>query len=183
LTGKRFGNITVVAFSGVDKTGHSTYLCRDDEGREKVISGTSVSRGRTKGIVFRGKHGHAVHVGENGSYKSLTYRSWMNMKTRCQNPNQMFFYIYGKVSICDPWLGERGFENFRADMGDRPAGTSLGRFGDLGNYESTNCAWQTPEEQKLEGRLKRSAADANLIVKYLVKVRRNYYKSYVPAAA
>jgi hypothetical protein len=32
-------------------------------------------------------------------------------------------------------------------MGERPPGTTLGRFGDMGPYEKSNCAWQTPAEQ------------------------------------
>jgi hypothetical protein len=40
-------------------------------------------------------------------------------------------------------------------MGERPAGTSLGRFGDIGNYEFENCAWQTPKQQAAEQKIKR----------------------------
>lgn len=37
--------------------------------------------------------------------------------------------------------------NFLADMELRPAGTTLGRFGDVGNYEKGNCAWMTKAQQ------------------------------------
>src|ERR1019366_2423600 len=33
-------------------------------------------------------------------------------------------------------------------MGERPKERTLGRFGDKGNYEPGNCAWQTPAEQR-----------------------------------
>lgn len=43
-------------------------------------------------------------------------------------------------------------------MGDRPEGTTLGRFGDTGNYEPGNVAWMTVEEQAAEQAKKRASA-------------------------
>jgi hypothetical protein len=59
------------------------------------------------------------------------------------------------VLVCERWRGEHGYENFLSDLGERPAGTSLGRFGDVGNYCKENCAWQTDAQQKLEQKIKR----------------------------
>jgi hypothetical protein len=58
------------------------------------------------------------------------------------------------VIICDRWQGEHGVENFIADMGERPEGTTLGRFGDVGDYEPGNVSWQTWKEQGTAKRLK-----------------------------
>lgn len=88
-------------------------------------------------------HGHAA----NGQL-TLTYRAWVNMKTRCLNPKRARFNDYGGrgIAICDRWMQ---FENFLADMGERPSGDhSVDRYPDVnGNYEPSNCRWATNLEQ------------------------------------
>lgn len=91
-------------------------------------------------IAFR--HGHAAK-GEHSS----TYRAWCSMRTRCLNPNRKTYVNYGGrgISVCERW---NLFENFLADMGERPEGRTLDRFPDPnGNYEPSNCRWATPQEQ------------------------------------
>ena len=72
------------------------------------------------------------------------------MKGRCLNPSSLRWRHYGGagVKVCDRWML---FSNFLADMGERPNGTTLGRFGDLGDYEPGNCQWQTSKEQAKAG--------------------------------
>jgi hypothetical protein len=79
-------------------------------------------------------------------YGTPENHSWQSMIQRCTNPNHKAWPEYGGigVKVCDRW---RTFETFYADLGPRPAGTTLGRFGDIGNYEPGNCKWMTGEEQ------------------------------------
>jgi len=76
------------------------------------------------------------------------------MRNRCFNPKNKRYAHYGAlgVTVCDRWLM---FETFLEDMGERPLGTTLGRFGDVDNYEPGNCKWMTPAEQGASMRLKR----------------------------
>jgi hypothetical protein len=74
--------------------------------------------------------------------------SWRSMKQRCLNPRNTRYESYGGkgISICDRWLV---FENFLADMGERPPGTSIDRYPNKdGNYEPGNCRWATRSEQE-----------------------------------
>jgi hypothetical protein len=68
------------------------------------------------------------------------------MLQRCLNPNVPSYLRYGGVgvTVCDRWLS---FKNFLEDMGPRPLDTTLGRYGDVGLYEKSNCAWQNSAEQ------------------------------------
>jgi hypothetical protein len=68
------------------------------------------------------------------------------MLMRCSNPHFAGWKDYGGrgIQVCDRWMQ---FENFLADMGQRPPGKSLDRINNDGNYEPSNCKWSTPKEQ------------------------------------
>lgn len=73
----------------------------------------------------------------HGMYGTPTYKSWAEMKSRCDHPERSKGH-YDDVSYCERWSK---FENFYEDMGDRPDGTSLDRIDTCGNYEPGNCRW------------------------------------------
>jgi hypothetical protein len=83
---------------------------------------------------------------KHGMYKSKVYHAWQTMRDRCNNSNNARFHRYGGrgITVCDRW---HEFDNFYADMGDAPHGTSLDRIDTDGNYEPSNCRWATPKQQ------------------------------------
>lgn len=84
---------------------------------------------------------------QNGLTNSPTYYSWKGMRQRCENPKDPSYGRYGALGIrvCERWSR---FENFLADMGIRPEGTTLDRKDVHGNYEPDNCRWATKEQQQ-----------------------------------
>jgi hypothetical protein len=90
------------------------------------------------------RHGHTRH-GYPQKYTE-TYMSWLSMRSRCRNPNASNYFLYGGrgIGICRRW---DLFENFLADMGERPVGKSLDRRNNDGDYTPENCRWATHSEQ------------------------------------
>jgi hypothetical protein len=169
LTGERFGRLVVLRRIPAGK--NSKFVCLCNCGNESIVQRPHLLQGDTKscgclareaqrrvGLSHRGvptKHGHCMTGG-----RSRTYGAFTGMLQRTGNPNNSKYRYYGganpPVIVCDRWNPNRGgsFKNFLADMGERPEGTTLGRFCDVGNYEPGNCAWQTYKEQGAEQRKK-----------------------------
>lgn len=93
------------------------------------------------------RHGY----GRTGVNRTPEYRTWDGMKQRCYNPNNVGYAGYGAlgITVCDRW--RYSFENFLADMGEKPepkSRYSIERIDGHGNYEPGNCKWATASEQQ-----------------------------------
>lgn len=160
LTGQRFGRLTVLRFSHTHNK-NARWMCICDCGKNAVIIGNNLTRGHTISCgcqrdesITRAQHGHArSHRGEK---LSATYHSWARMKQRCLNSRSDRFKFYGGrgIRVCERWFL---FENFLADMGERPPGLTLDRIENDKSYEPGNCRWATPKEQANNRRHTRSA--------------------------
>ena len=86
-----------------------------------------------------GKEAHPLFV---------TYR---NMVRRCTKTDDKDFPDYGGrgITVCERW---NSFDNFIADMGDKPVGYSLDRKDNSKGYSPDNCRWASPREQALNTR-------------------------------
>lgn len=144
-TGMKFGRLTVVALlPSRGRKRHWRCLC--ECGRTTDVSASNIGRCTFScGCLqqeARRKQRAALRHGMHGTPE---YRAWTSMRSRCSNPKVQAFKNYGArgISVCERWAS---FENFFADMGERPAGLELDRSNNDGNYEPANCRWTTRSE-------------------------------------
>ena len=113
---------------------------------------------------------------KHGMRNTPTYNSWCGLKKRCLNPSHPAYHRYGGrgITICKRWLT---FENFYADMGDRPRGMTLDRKNNNKGYCKSNCRWATREEQannRKNGRLITYKSRTQTIAQWAKELNINY---------
>lgn len=153
MKGLVFGRLEVMEMAGNDRHMNLLWLCRCQCGKEKIIKGSSLRSGATQSCgclrdqiarTIHVTHGHRRHT-----QKNATYTTWISMIQRCTNPNAMGWENYGGrgIKVCDRWLNS--FEDFLADVGERPSTShSIDRFPDNNKgYEPNNVRWATRKEQ------------------------------------
>ncbi len=151
LRGRRFGRLLVLCFGGRKKK-KSMWKCRCDCGKIIAINSSNLLRGDTKSCGCLRSELLKVEKRTHGLSGKKILSVWHAMIGRCFNQDNPEYVNYGGrgIAVCDRWKNDP--KEFYSDMGDPPAGMSLGRIDNDGDYSPDNCRWETMSQQNRNSR-------------------------------
>lgn len=153
MIGRRFGRWIVLRYAFHHPDGHAHFGCMCDCGNERIVAGYSMTRGQTVSCGCYSKESlsrrQTTHGETIGRMDSVEHYTWHSMIQRCEDENHISYPNYGArgIQVCARWRGS--FAAFLEDMGRRPSDDySIGRIDNSGDYEPSNCRWETSEFQQ-----------------------------------
>lgn len=161
LTGQRFGFLVVLNQTEDYISPHGVlshqWLCQCDCGNKVIVTASNLKKKKSGTKSCGCMH----HPKTHGLTDSRIYKTWTNMKQRCNNPNHKAYKNYGGrgIKVCDEWNNSSetffkwAFENGYDDN------LELDRIDNNLGYSPDNCRWITHKEQQLNKR-------NNRLVKY-----------------
>lgn len=151
---EQFGRLTVIgeAEDHIQARGkrYRRVVCRCSCGTEKLVLWQTLTSGyaRSCGCLRMEMHlTRSATAARRREQHPGTYGSWVQMRSRCNDPGANGYARYGGrgIKVCSRW---DSFDEFLADMGERPLGCSIDRIDCDGNYEPSNCRWATGAQQR-----------------------------------
>lgn len=146
LTGKQYGSLWVLGVALVIMKKVS-WFCRCECGTLCQFPSSYLTSGRNTHCGCLDGFRSGGTLSRHGRARTPIYKIWQGMHERCRGTTRSGkkYYLDKGITVCDRW---KSFENFLADMGDRPSSKhSLDRIDGNGNYEPGNCRWATDTEQ------------------------------------
>lgn len=161
LTGKVFGRLSVLGYVG-SRNKKALWLCKCECGHFSVVASSGLRSGGTQSCGCLAREHRLEASTKHGMAGTPEWQCWVNIIGRCTNAGGRGYQYWGGrgICICDGW--RHSFENFFADMGEKPGRGheySIDRIDTDGHYScghceqcqregwAANCRWATLEEQ------------------------------------
>lgn len=153
LTGKQFGNLTVIKKIG-KKNRSNIWLCRCKCGNEVECYQNNLERGTSTSCGCLRSYYAKQNRNCHGESRTILYKKWSSIKSRCYNPNAKGYENYGGrgIKMCGEWLKFWNFREWSYTNGYKD-GLTIERKDVDGDYCPENCEWITSLEQQSNKRV------------------------------
>ena len=154
LTGRRFGRLYVLKREGTHVSPGGSkkalWLCVCDCGNLTTTRTRELKGGHTQSCGCLQRERTSMASKKHGMRHERLYHSWIDMKQRCQNPNNSRYDDWGGrgIEVCPEWRDS--FEAFRdwALANGYRDDLTIERKDVNGHYCPENCCWITKEQQQ-----------------------------------
>lgn len=143
MTGQKFGQFTVLGYSGRSQGGKHQWDCVCDCGKEMIVVGESLRSGnskscgcrRTKSLTARNK----ASATRDGISNTRTGRCWGAMMSRCYRKKDSAYASYGGAGITVCVFLRTSPASVISIIGERPGNLSIDRIENRSGYHCGNC--------------------------------------------
>lgn len=179
LIGRQFGSWNIIADAPPcwDRWKNKSYLRERSVGqcicgRQRIIRNHNLLSGKSLSCGCQRTAWNRTH----GMAGTQPYHDWLRMIYKCEKPDHPQYKWYGSrgISVCERW---HSFENFLADMGERPRGLTIHRVDNDGNYEPGNCVWANRKTQSRHKRNNRLVT-FNGVTASLAEICERFHLNY-----
>ena len=152
IIGEKFGKLTVLEDAGFTTTGarKKIFKCICDCGKIVIVKRNSLISGHTKSCGCLEIETKKTNNLKHGLRHHPLYTTWLNIKDRCNNPNNTHYKNYGKrgIKICKDWSDDfKSFYDWAINNGYKE-GLSIERLDVNKGYSPDNCSWIPFNEQE-----------------------------------
>lgn len=145
LTGKVFGQLTVVGLAGRNTQNRITYNCVCSCGNSTIVSSNNLISGNTKSCgrcnYARQQTAEAQRIYSTPEESHLADCTYSDMKRRCYDPKFPEFRNYGAkgITMCDEWRNSpKAYVDWCMTNGWKP-GLTVDRIDNSKGYGPDNC--------------------------------------------
>lgn len=138
LTGVRFGKLVCLEIYPERKNGKVLWVCQCDCGNKSTVYACNLANRNTTSCGCMSSKNYKT----DGKSSEKIYKVWCSMKSRCSNPTDQSYKIYGEkgITVCDEWMNFEVFYKW-AMLNGYGCGLTIERKDNSKGYNPDNCKW------------------------------------------